>query len=185
MDLPTQADLFTPTLEALGDLDWPAKATEVYEAVASRIKLSQEAREARRQCRGHVGKGFNLFERQVRWVVQRAKAKGLLRSPRLGEWELTGKGRAALTAARPGKVLTVIVCRDGFALFGHAEDAFRQIDPGSVQQLLTSPPYPLLRQKQYGNRATRDYNDWLCAIIERALPTLADDGSLVLNIGEA
>jgi DNA modification methylase len=180
----TQGDLFQTTLEVINDQGGRARPCEVYDAVAERLKVSLRQRQEKRRCSGHRS-GFNVFERNVRWAVQKAKSRGLLRSPRFGEWELTGKGKNALTSTQRGVVLAVIVADDGVAYWGLSEDALGLIEPGSVQLAVTSPPYPLLREKHYGNCAVHEYNDWLIRIIERALPTLSGDGSLVLNVGEA
>ncbi|WP_302789597.1 DNA methyltransferase, partial [Escherichia coli] len=55
---------------------------------------------------------------------------------------------------------------------------------GSLRLILTSPPYPLLREKQYGNKPVEEYLDWLMRIAELWPRKLADDGSVVLNLGD-
>lgn len=182
--LPSQTDLFSPVLEAIRDAGNRARTASLYDQVAERVRLSRDARERRRTCKGHQ-RGYRRFEQSVRWVIQRAKAKGYLRSPKFGEWELTGKGKEALSRPRAGRVFAVFVCQDGLALWGCAADAMGLIDDGSIQLALSSPPYPLLREKAYGNQPVAAYNDWLCRILERVLPKLTSDGSLVLNIGDA
>src|SRR3546814_5914254 len=54
-----------------------------------------------------------------------------------------------------------------------------------VRLLLTSPPYALSKQKAYGNLAGQEYVDWLCSIIERLMPVMQSNGSLLLNLGDA
>jgi site-specific DNA-methyltransferase (cytosine-N4-specific) len=56
---------------------------------------------------------------------------------------------------------------------------------GKVNLLLTSPPFPLNRQKSYGNLTGLDYVDWLAGLAPRFATLLAVDGSLVIEIGNA
>src|SRR3546814_10771141 len=79
------------------------------------------------------------------------------------------------------------MCRppNGGARWGLAEEAASVIDHGTVRLLLTSPPYALSKQKAYGNLAGQEYVDWLCSIIERLMPVMQSNGSLLLNLGDA
>lgn len=56
---------------------------------------------------------------------------------------------------------------------------------GEVNLLLTSPPFPLNRQKSYGNLTGAEYVDWLAGLAPRFASLLADNGSLVIEIGNA
>src|SRR3546814_5932887 len=79
------------------------------------------------------------------------------------------------------------MCRppNGGARWGLAEEAASVIDHGTVRLLLTSPPYALSKQKAYGNLAGQEYVDWLCSIIERLMPVMQSNGSLLINLGDA
>lgn len=56
---------------------------------------------------------------------------------------------------------------------------------GSVNLVFTSPPFALLRQKEYGNKSQETYNDWLLQFISMVHSCLRDDGSLVIDLGGA
>ncbi len=56
---------------------------------------------------------------------------------------------------------------------------------GKIQLVLTSPPFPLKRTKKYGNKNGSDYLDWLCGIGDAILPLLTENGSIVIEIGNA
>lgn len=56
---------------------------------------------------------------------------------------------------------------------------------GRVNLILTSPPFPLLSPKRYGNAQGEEYIDWLVEVLRRALPLLTNDGSLVIEIGNS
>lgn len=55
----------------------------------------------------------------------------------------------------------------------------------SVNLVFTSPPFALLRQKEYGNKSQEAYNDWLLQFVSMVYPCLRDDGSLVIDLGGA
>lgn len=56
---------------------------------------------------------------------------------------------------------------------------------GQIQLIFTSPPFPLNRAKKYGNLNGEEYKEWLCDIGRQLVPLLSDDGSLVIEIGNA
>lgn len=56
---------------------------------------------------------------------------------------------------------------------------------GKVDLIFTSPPFPLVRKKAYGNLEGQHYINWLCEIVGSYLPLLSDRGSLVVELGNA
>jgi len=68
---------------------------------------------------------------------------------------------------------------------GHtAEDLAGLLDDESVQLFCSSPPFPLNRRKCYANQhPARAHVEWLLRLVERFLPKLAPEGSLVLEVG--
>ena len=56
---------------------------------------------------------------------------------------------------------------------------------GRIQLIFTSPPFPLNRSKKYGNLNGEEYKEWICQIAKDMLPLLTDDGSFVIEIGNA
>ena len=56
---------------------------------------------------------------------------------------------------------------------------------GKCQLILTSPPFPLNRKKKYGNLTGEEYLDWLSGLAPLFRDYLTDDGSIVLEIGNA
>ena len=73
------------------------------------------------------------------------------------------------------------------ARFYHADclEVFRQIEPGSVDVIVTSPPYNLgIHYNEYDDTISRaDYLEWTDAWISAAARALGPDGSLFLNVG--
>lgn len=56
---------------------------------------------------------------------------------------------------------------------------------GKVQMIFTSPPFPLNRKKRYGNKTGPEYVEWLAAFAEPLADLLTEDGSIVLELGNA
>jgi hypothetical protein len=54
-----------------------------------------------------------------------------------------------------------------------------------TQLLFTSPPFPLNRKKKYGNRKGDEYLEWLGRLAEPLGDLLTEDGSLVVELGNA
>src|SRR5690348_2481783 len=56
---------------------------------------------------------------------------------------------------------------------------------GSVNLIMTSPPFGLVRKKEYGNVDAEEYVDWFRPFAREFYNLLADNGSLVIDIGGA
>ena len=54
-----------------------------------------------------------------------------------------------------------------------------------VNLIFTSPPFPLNRAKRYGNMTGEDYLKWFSGLAPLFSDILADDGSIVVEIGNA
>jgi site-specific DNA-methyltransferase (cytosine-N4-specific) len=54
---------------------------------------------------------------------------------------------------------------------------------GSIDLILTSPPFALKRKKEYGNEDEDKYIDWFMAFAPHLRRTLKDAGSFVLDLG--
>jgi DNA modification methylase len=61
---------------------------------------------------------------------------------------------------------------------------FKQ-NKGKVKLIFTSPPFPLNTKKKYGNKNGQEYVNWLTKITTALKQYLTDDGSLVIEIGNA
>lgn len=59
------------------------------------------------------------------------------------------------------------------------------VRPGSVNLIMTSPPFGLVRQKEYGNVDADEYLEWFRPFAKAFYNVLADNGSLVIDIGGA
>lgn len=71
----------------------------------------------------------------------------------------------------------------GAAYLCDAIDMLKTVPDGSVNLVLTSPPYALHFKKAYGNVSKSDYVEWFLPFAREIHRVLADDGSFVLNIG--
>lgn len=73
----------------------------------------------------------------------------------------------------------------GAQLAGDSRELLQGLPDESVDLLITSPPFPLLRKKAYGNEDQAEYVDWLLEFVELAHPKLKQSGSLVVDLGGA
>lgn len=73
----------------------------------------------------------------------------------------------------------------GEAHCGDSADLIEKLADGSINLMMTSPPFPLLRKKEYGNKDQDIYVAWLAEFIRKIMPKIADDGSIVLDLGGA
>lgn len=73
----------------------------------------------------------------------------------------------------------------GRALIGDSLALLPLLPPESVDLVVTSPPFALLRQKSYGNAVQSEYVDWLCGFAPHVRRVLKATGSYVLDLGGA
>jgi site-specific DNA-methyltransferase (cytosine-N4-specific) len=179
--MPTQGQLTLSLLDVLAEKPRGPKA--LADELARRSDVSPEVRNARVTIDGGR-RTVNSFDRHVRFALLKARALKLVESPSRNLWTLTPKGENGLRTATRGVVITLITGEHGIGLWGYAEDAAALLDDGSVALLLTSPPYPLLTQKTYSNLPEREHTEWLVRMIERYMPKIDKQGSIVLNVAD-
>jgi len=73
----------------------------------------------------------------------------------------------------------------GAAYRGDSLDLLAALPDTSVNLVLTSPPFALQREKEYGNKAQTEYVAWLANFARLVHSKLKDDGSFVLDLGGA
>lgn len=76
--------------------------------------------------------------------------------------------------------------KHGEILWGDSRSfLFNKAKPESVDLIMTSPPFGLVRKKSYGNEDAEKYCDWFRPFAEGFKRVLKDSGSLVIDIGGA
>lgn len=73
--------------------------------------------------------------------------------------------------------------KHGSIYHGDSLDYFRACKSESVDLILTSPPFGLVRKKDYGNVDADKYVDWFRPFGEAFKRVLKQNGSLVIDIG--
>lgn len=68
---------------------------------------------------------------------------------------------------------------------GDSLKLMKNIKNSSVDLIFTSPPYALLKQKEYGNVSQKEYVKWFRGFADEFFRVLKDSGSLVINIGSS
>lgn len=94
--------------------------------------------------------------------------------------------RLEVPADHPARLLSdaaTYATRCGAAYHGDGRMLLGQIPTGSIQLIVTSPPYALHFKKEYGNVEKREYVDWFKPFAREIFRVLSPEGSFVLNIG--
>ena len=73
----------------------------------------------------------------------------------------------------------------GEAWVGDSRKLLKQIKEESIDLVFTSPPYGLVKKKEYGNESQEDYVRWFRPFAKEIYRVLKPDGSFVLNIAGA
>ncbi len=71
----------------------------------------------------------------------------------------------------------------GAAFLTDSLAALKCVPPESVDLVVTSPPFALVRKKEYGNEPAERYLDWFLPFCEEIKRVLKPTGSFVLDIG--
>lgn len=73
----------------------------------------------------------------------------------------------------------------GATYYGNSLNLIDELADNSIDLVLTSPPFALLRKKEYGNEEQTEYVEWLGKFAAKVYPKLKDTGSLVIDLGGA
>ncbi|MFO8007660.1 MAG: site-specific DNA-methyltransferase [Candidatus Brocadiia bacterium] len=79
----------------------------------------------------------------------------------------------------------VYTTRLGCQCVGDSRALVSDFRDDSIDLIMTSPPFALLRKKSYGNKDQDVYVEWLADFGREALPKLRETGSFVLDLGGA
>ena len=96
-----------------------------------------------------------------------------------------GVGRPIRKKDRPSAPRIFHETRHGRIVLGDSLEVLRALDAGSIDLVMTSPPFGLVRKKEYGNTEAHAYLDWFRPFAEQIHRVLKESGSLVLDIGGA
>jgi len=80
---------------------------------------------------------------------------------------------------------TYFKTKSGRMVLGDSLDVLAEMKPGSVDLIMTSPPFGLVRKKEYGNVAADEYIDWFRPFAKAFHRVLNKRGSAVIDIGGA
>lgn len=73
----------------------------------------------------------------------------------------------------------------GLQANGDSRELLAKLPDESIDLIITSPPFALLRKKAYGNEEQSEYVEWLTEFGRLALRVLKPTGSFVLDLGGA
>jgi site-specific DNA-methyltransferase (cytosine-N4-specific) len=73
----------------------------------------------------------------------------------------------------------------GKSIVGDSLKLMQFIPDNSVNLVITSPPFALQRQKEYGNKDQAEYIDWILDFTKEVKRIITEDGSFVIDLGGA
>lgn len=73
----------------------------------------------------------------------------------------------------------------GSAYCGDSKELLEELPKQSIDLIVTSPPFALQHQKEYGNETLEEYNDWFMDFAQEARRVLQPHGSFIIEIGGA
>ena len=85
----------------------------------------------------------------------------------------------------PAHLKPAYLTNRGAAHHGDSLELLRHLPDDSVDLVMTSPPFALLREKEYGNRSQADYVEWLAGFAKLVQQKLKPTGSFVVDLGGA
>ncbi len=119
----------------------------------------------------------------------RARSRLRVRQGRSPVSSVSSKSGGAVVGLDDAAVREAYSTPGGTMLHGKIEDALKGPDlqsvAGKVNLIITSPPFPLVRKKRYGNETGEAYIEWLEGLASPLAELLTDDGSIVIEIGNA
>lgn len=71
----------------------------------------------------------------------------------------------------------------GGTFIGDSRELLAALPDNSVNLVMTSPPFALQRQKEYGNLDQHEYIDWFLEFARLVHHKLTEDGSFVVDFG--
>lgn len=71
----------------------------------------------------------------------------------------------------------------GAAYAGDSRELLHSLPEASIDLVVTSPPFALQREKEYGNEGVDSYNDWFTDFATEVYRVLTPDGSFIIDIG--
>lgn len=139
------------------------------------VRLTDEEREEMERCSALMGqKNISEYLRFLHKYVQTSV-------------EPEPEMRDDISALYPKKLIRSFhKTRHGEMMWGDSRSwLLNVVKPGSVDLIMTSPPFGLVRKKSYGNEDADQYCDWFRPFAEGFKRALSEKGSLVIDIGGA
>jgi DNA modification methylase len=75
--------------------------------------------------------------------------------------------------------------KNGSVYLGDSLKLLEFLEDNSINLIITSPPFALTRQKEYGNQSAEKYIEWFLPFAYEFKRVLAENGSFILDLGGA
>ena len=183
MNSPVQLDLFAQVTALYACAPNGTLSNDaLYEKLADRLGVPR-AVIAESTPVGRAGKRHSLWKRRVRFLQQSLKQMGILekKATEKGVWTLTVEAGRGLDRAGAGVSLVAFSTKLGMCIWGSNLDVLKGLDE-PIHLYLSSPPFPLARQRAYGNVPAKEWVEWMVRSIEPVAARLAPGGSICIQV---
>ncbi|BAZ26489.1 DNA methylase N-4/N-6 [Kalymmatonema gypsitolerans NIES-4073] len=75
--------------------------------------------------------------------------------------------------------------KNGSVYLGDSLKLLEFVEDNSINLIITSPPFALTRQKEYGNQSAEKYIEWFLPFAYEFKRVIAENGSFILDLGGA
>lgn len=155
---------------------------ELYDRVAGASGMGTKAVNASEPI-GRARKLHSPVQRTIRWYQQTLKQMGVLErvEDQRGVWRLSEHAGKGLNRIIEGNQLVAFSTRLGVAIWSRHSDVFGSLNE-PISLCVTSPPYPLRKERAYGGPSSAEFSDFMCTALEGTVRNLQPGGSIVLVV---
>lgn len=168
--------------QAYASADKPLTNDALYKSVIKIAGIPEDKLNAKAEI-GQSKAKHSPLKRKIRWYQQTLKTMNLLEKVEgeRGVWQLTSPNKSGLHEPIAGAILVAYSTKLGLAVWAESKSFFTEFDE-PIHLCVTSPPYPLRIQRNYGNVNESQWVDFITEVLEPVVSSLVDGGSIVLNI---
>ncbi|MND28122.1 Modification methylase PvuII [compost metagenome] len=168
--------------QAYANAGGPLENEALYTSVANIAGIPQHALDEKSEI-GHAGTLRSKIKRKIRWFQQTLKSLNVIERVQgeRGVWSMATRTEKGLHEARGPVRLVAYSTNLGVAIWTDSNLFFNDFDE-PIHLCVTSPPFPLRVQRNYGNVDEIGWVDFITASLEPIVKNLVPGGSVVLNV---
>lgn len=154
----------------------------LYDRLAQRLGVPSDVVVAKTPV-GRSGQKHSLWKRRVRFAQLSLRHWGILekKGNEKGVWSLTAEAGRGLDRPGCGVSLVAFSTKLGMCIWGSNLDVIQGLDE-PIHLYVSSPPFPLAKQRAYHNVPAKEWVEWIVRSIEPVAKRLASGGSICIQV---